>query len=174
MAIIGSDPYYGFESRSLRQRSSETVLRCSELRTRTRCWGYPGRQALYFRDRRLARKRSPPAHFFSRALYFWPELRFLRTPKTSAFHTIFWEVDFERQSLGEFGHQIDVCWFESWRPSQPVWSPGGVSRSHEFVRHYGQLARRSAVSAAQFLGCLATTAQFHAPVSGRHFSISVF
>jgi hypothetical protein len=42
------------------------------------------------------------------------------------------------------------------------------------MRHYRELGRRCAVSAAQFFGFYASTAQLHTPVSGRKFSISVF
>ena len=38
------------------------------------------------------------------------------------------------------------------RPSHAVWSLGGVSHSQELARHYRELARRCAVSAAQFSG----------------------
>lgn len=61
--------------------------------------------------------------------------------------------------------------FESSPLSQPVQSLGDVSCLQEFARFCRELARPSAVSAAQFLECSATTTKFHAPVSSTFFNI---
>jgi hypothetical protein len=69
--------------------------------------------------------------------------------------------------------QNDICRFESYMPSQPVRSPLRDFRVCENRRHSRGLGWRALVSGWQILEFCLWTGGFAAPVSGRHFPISV-
>ena len=67
----------------------------------------------------------------------------------------------------------DVSEFESYMPSQPVWSLCPMSGSQKYWRDSRELRRRRGVSWTKFSGALGLVGEIRAPVSGREFSISV-
>jgi hypothetical protein len=67
----------------------------------------------------------------------------------------------------------DISEFESYHPSQPVWSLWTMSAWQEYPRHFRKLAPHRRVSKAQFSEFTAASGRFRGPVSGREFSISV-
>src|SRR5262249_40471488 len=68
----------------------------------------------------------------------------------------------------------NVSEFESHMPSQLVASLWSISGPQKYARHARELDGRRAVSNTWLSQFLASTGQFWASVSGRHFSISVW
>src|SRR5437016_3022387 len=74
-----------------------------------------------------------------------------------------------RSSFSKGAFQNDICWFESSMPSQPVWSLLFDFRLCENCRH----SRGFGVLGRQILEFPVQTGGLAAPVSARHFPISV-
>ena len=78
-----------------------------------------------------------------------------------------------RSSFSKGALQNDICRFESYMPSQPVRSPLCFFRVCENRRHSRGFGWRAGVSGWQILEFRLWTGGFAAPVSARHFPISV-